>query len=89
MIFKKAKKLIISTIDHNLTKLTKDSSQRANKNNYKAKNYSMQNKFSKILMDFSEKGRIIYQVIFLNLIEEEKQSSYWLLKSIVKVTLCL
>ena len=49
----------------------------------------MQNKFSKILMDFSEKGRIIYQVIFLNLIEEEKQSSYWLLKSIVKVTLCL
>lgn len=39
MIFKKAKKLIISTIDHNLTKLTKDSSQRANKNNYKAKQF--------------------------------------------------
>ena len=62
---------------------------RKEKNNYKVKNYSMQNKFSNILMDFSVKGMIIYQVIFLNLIEEEKQSSNWLLKSIVKVTLCL
>lgn len=39
MIFKKGKKIIISIIDHNRTKLTKDNSQQANKNSYKAKQY--------------------------------------------------
>jgi hypothetical protein len=39
MIFKKAKKLIISTIDLNRTKLTKDSLRRANKNSYRAKQF--------------------------------------------------